>query len=240
MWHHLLDFVSRLSCLCGLAGMTRHQNNMLNSEGNEIYFSYDGEWQDGECDCEGDDDGCDLDDAAAPPFDRHHDQHIMHHPAGKMHGAGIFQYADGHRHEGLYSKGYADEHDGDDDDDDDDDDPSVWAGKMHGAGIFQYADGHRHEGLYRKGYADGPCVVTYPCGAVYQGYYKEGRMSGDGESRLICMVGLHDMIWLYLMVERLVDKRCSTDGTEAGRLLSCLNYLLRARRDARVRGREQV
>lgn len=30
-----------------LIGQAKHQNNILNSEGNETYFSYDGDWLDG-------------------------------------------------------------------------------------------------------------------------------------------------------------------------------------------------
>lgn len=74
---------------------------------------------------------------------------------GRLHGQGVFTYADGDRYEGEFKDS-----------------------KRHGPGVFTYADGDRYEGQWKDGDRHGRGVYTYADGDRVEGEFKDGEATG--------------------------------------------------------------
>ena len=80
--------------------------------------------------------------------------------AGKMHGRGVYRYADGSVYEGDFKDG-----------------------KKHGRGVYRSASGNLYEGDYKDGKMHGQGVNRFANGDVYEGDWKHGNMYGRGVYR---------------------------------------------------------
>ena len=70
---------------------------------------------------------------------------------GKLHGRGVYSWADGGRYEGEWRNG-----------------------NRHGRGTFTWADGDRYEGKWREGKPHGWGILSQTDGDVYEGNWTEG------------------------------------------------------------------
>jgi len=72
-------------------------------------------------------------------------------------GYGVYEFADGERHEGEWRNG-----------------------KAHGRGTHTFPSGQRYEGEHRDGKQHGRGTHTWPDGQRYEGEYKDGKKHGRG------------------------------------------------------------
>ncbi len=103
--------------------------------------------------------------------------------AGKMHGRGVYRYADGgeykgeYKHDKMHGRGVSRYANG-----------SVYEGeykhdKMHGRGVYRYGDGNMYEGEYKGDKMHGRGVYRFVNGDEYEGEFNDGKMHGQGVYR---------------------------------------------------------
>lgn len=74
-----------------------------------------------------------------------------------MEGEGRFEWVDGRKFQGCFSKGV-----------------------MHGHGVYTWKDGRRYEGEYFQNKKHGQGVYTYSDGSKYSGAWENGLQHGLG------------------------------------------------------------
>jgi len=153
----------------GPPGLAPPRNGVLNSEGNEHYYSYDGLWQDGK-----------MHGGGRYKFADGH-LHVGVYKDGKAHGEGTAQYPGGTLYRGHWRFGKLDGegkctyetgsiYDG------------QWKeGKRHGEGLLTMPSGVTYSGDFYRGKYHGRGELTLPTtGYSFIGTFRAGRINGPG------------------------------------------------------------
>ncbi|KAJ1462503.1 hypothetical protein M885DRAFT_584277 [Pelagophyceae sp. CCMP2097] len=153
----------------GPPGLATPRKGVLNSEGNEQFYSYDGAWQDGKMHGFG---TYKFADGAvyAGHFEKGQASgegtanypggttYEGHWQDGRHHGSGVMRYASGSVYDGLWA-----------------------TGKRHGAGVLKYKSGHSYEGDFAYGAPHGRGTVkSRAAGFSFVGTFHKGFCNGAG------------------------------------------------------------